>query len=569
MRTSVAALFAALVLILAPGAAAKPNIVVLMTDDQTLDSMSVMPQTQKLLGEKGTTFTRNFVNYSLCCPSRATLYTGQYAHNHGVLGNEPPVGGYTRLDKSNWLPLWLQAAGYRTMHVGKFLNGYGRLSSPTEVPPGFNDWHGTVDPTTYSYWNYTVNENGVLHTYGAAKEPEFYSTDFFARRANELIAAAAPSDQPFFISVAFLAPHSGQPVESGDPAGQPTPAPAPRHVNAFSTVGLPQPASFNEADMTDKPAAMQRRPLLTPARTAAIQENYQQRLESLLAVDEAVASIVEGLKAAGELDDTLILFTSDNGFFHGEHRVPQGKILAYEPSIRLPLIMRGPGVPRDERQSQLVTNADLAPTILDAADAKAGRAQDGRSLFGLFDDPGVQWGRELLIEGGNNQGLTFTALRNYRWKYIEHRNGELELYDLERDPDELTNVAADPALGPLRTAMAARLAALRVCAGRSCRAKPALRLDAARRRCFFNVAVRGADARAIERVEFLVRRRPRRGARDAPASFRRLARDVKPHFRKRVRAVGVLPGRRFLMRARVRLGDGRSVTLDEKRRSCR
>jgi N-acetylglucosamine-6-sulfatase len=569
MRTSVAALFAALVLILAPGAAAKPNIVVLMTDDQTLDSMSVMPQTQKLLGEKGTTFTRNFVNYSLCCPSRATLYTGQYAHNHGVLGNEPPVGGYTRLDKSNWLPLWLQAAGYRTMHVGKFLNGYGRLSSPTEVPPGFNDWHGTVDPTTYSYWNYTVNENGVLHTYGAAKEPEFYSTDFFARRANELIAAAAPSDQPFFISVAFLAPHSGQPVEPGDPAGQPTPAPAPRHVNAFSTVGLPQPASFNEADMTDKPAAMQRRPLLTPARTAAIQENYQQRLESLLAVDEAVASIVGGLKAAGELDDTLILFTSDNGFFHGEHRVPQGKILAYEPSIRLPLIMRGPGVPRDERQSQLVTNADLAPTILDAADAKAGRAQDGRSLFGLFDDPGVQWGRELLIEGGNNQGLTFTALRNYRWKYIEHRNGELELYDLERDPDELTNVGADPALGPLRTAMAARLAALRVCAGRSCRAKPALRLDAARRRCFFNVAVRGADARAIERVEFLVRRRPRRGARDAPASFRRLARDVKPHFRKRVRAVGVLPGRRFLMRARVRLGDGRSVTLDEKRRSCR
>jgi N-acetylglucosamine-6-sulfatase len=569
MRTSVAALFAAVVLILAPGAAAEPNIVVLMTDDQTLDSMSVMPQTQKLLGEKGTTFTRSFVNYSLCCPSRATLYTGQYAHNHGVLGNGPPVGGYTRLDKSNWLPLWLQAAGYRTMHVGKFLNGYGRLSSPAEVPPGFNDWHGTVDPTTYSFWNYTVNENGVLHTYGAANEPEFYSTDFFARRANELIAAAAPSGQPFFISVAFLAPHAGRPVEPGDPAGQPTPAPAPRHVNAFSTAGLPQPASFNEADMTDKPAAMQRRPLLTPARTAAIQESYQQRLESLLAVDEAVGSIVGGLNAAGELDDTLILFTSDNGFFHGEHRVPQGKILAYEPSIRLPLIMRGPGVPEDERQSQLVTNADLAPTILDAANAKAGRAQDGRSLFGLLDDPGVQWGRELLIEGGNNQGLTFTALRNYRWKYIEHGNGELELYDLERDPDELANVAADPALGLLRTAMAARLAALRLCAGRSCRAKPALRLDAARRRCFFNVAVRGADARAIERVEFLVRRRPRRGAPDAPASFRRLARDVKPHFRKRVRAAGVLPGRRFLMRARVRLGDGRSVTLDEKRRSCR
>ena len=568
MRTSLA-LAILLSLALTPAAAAKPNIVVLMTDDQTLASMSVMTQTNRLIGDEGTTFTRSFVNYSLCCPSRATLYTGQYAHNHGVLGNGPPLGGYTRLDKTNWLPLWLQAAGYRTMHVGKFLNGYGRLSAPTEVPPGFNDWHGTIDPSTYSFYNYTVNENGTLRTYGAANEPEFYSTDFFARRANELIAAAAPSDQPFFMSVAFVAPHAGQPVEPDDPAGQSTPAVAPRHANAFSTVGLPQPASFNEADMSDKPALMQRRPVLTPARVAAIQENYQQRLESLLAVDEAVASIVGGLETAGELDDTLILFTSDNGFFHGEHRVRQGKLLVYEPSIRLPLLMRGPGVPENESQSQLVTNADLAPTILDAADARPGRAQDGRSLLDLVEDPGVQWGRELLLEGGTNSGLTYTALRNYRWKWVEHGNGERELYDLERDPDELANLAADPALAPLRDAMSARLAALRACAGKSCRAKPALRFDAARRRCLFNVAVRGSDARAIDRAEFLVRRRPRRGAANAPASFRRLARDLKLDFRKRVRAVGVLPGRRFLIRARVRLEDGRSVTLDEKRRACR
>lgn len=568
MRTSLA-LAILLVLALSPAAAAKPNIVVLMTDDQTLASMSVMTQTNRLIGDEGTTFTRSFVNYSLCCPSRATLYTGQYAHNHGVLGNGPPLGGYTRLDKTNWLPLWLQAAGYRTMHVGKFLNGYGRLSAPTEVPPGFNDWHGTIDPSTYSFYNYTVNENGTLRTYGAANEPEFYSTDFFARRANELIAGAAPSDRPFFMSVAFVAPHAGRPVEPDDPAGQSTPAVAPRHANAFSTVGLPQPASFNEADMSDKPALMQRRPVLTPARVAAIQENYQQRLESLLAVDEAVASIVGGLKTAGELDDTLILFTSDNGFFHGEHRVRQGKLLVYEPSIRLPLLMRGPGVPQNESQSQLVTNADLAPTILDAADARPGRAQDGRSLLDLVEDPGVQWGRELLLEGGTNSGLTYTALRNYRWKWVDHGNGERELYDLENDPEELANRAADPALAPLRSAMSARLAALRACAGRSCRAKPALRFDAARRRCLFNVAVRGSDARAIDRTEFLVRRRPRRGAANAPATFRRLARDVKLDFRKRVRAVGVLPGRRFLLRARVRLDDGRSVTLDEKRRACR
>ncbi len=359
-----------------------------------------------------------------------------------MLGNALPAGGYSRLDKSNWLPLWLQAAGYRTMHVGKFLNGYGQVSPQTEVPPGFNDWHGTVDPSTYTFYGYTVNENGTLRTYGAAGEPEFYSTDFFARRANDADRRGR-AVEPALLPVGGLprAARRSARLSPTTPRAAPRPPWLPRHTNAFSTVALPRPASFNEADVTDKPAAMQRRPLITDAQAASIQEAYQQRLESLLAVDEAVASIVAGLQGTGELDDTLILFTSDNGFFHGEHRVRQGKLLVYEPSIRLPLLMRGPGVPAGERRSQLVTNADLAPTILDAADATPGRPQDGRSLFGLIDDPGVQWGRELLLEGGNNSTLTFTGLRNYRWKYVEHASGEAELYDLAGDPDELTNVA--------------------------------------------------------------------------------------------------------------------------------
>jgi N-acetylglucosamine-6-sulfatase len=563
-------LIALMLLALAPAAAeARPNIVVLMTDDQTLESMSVMPMTRELLGDRGTTFTRSFASYALCCPSRATLFTGQYAHNHGVLSNGLPTGGYSRLDKSNWLPLWLQAAGYRTMHVGKFLNGYGVVSPPTEVPPGFSDWHGTVDPSTYAFWGYTVNENGILRTYGAAGEPDFYSTDFFARRANELIAAAAPSNRPFFLSVAFVAPHSGLPAEPDDPRGHATPAVAPRHANAFSSVPVPLTPSWNEADMSDKPVAMQQRRPISAARAVAIQEGYQQRLESLLAVDDAVASIVGTLRSARELDDTVILFTSDNGFFHGEHRVPMGKLLVYEPSIRLPLLMRGPGVPEGAVRGQLVTNADLSPTILDAAGARPGRAQDGRSLFGLLEDPGGQWGRELLIEGGTNQGLTFTALRNYRWKYVEHTTGEVELYDLERDPDELVSLHADPALAPLRAELATRLAALRACAGSGCRAKPALQLDAARRQCRFTAAVRGADARKVEDVEFAVRRRPRAGEEGGIASFRRASRDASAPFRRGVRLAGVLPGRRFLLRARVRLDDGRSVTLDERRRACR
>ena len=522
----------ALLLAVAPTAQARPNVLVLMTDDQTLDSMSVMPKTRALIGDRGTTFTRSFVNYSLCCPSRSTLYTGQYAHNHGVLANKLPLGGYSRLDTSNWLPLWLQAAGYRTMHVGKFLNGYGRDAPPTEVPPGFDDWNGTVDPSTYRYYGYTVNENGVLRTY-----PGVYSTDFVTTRANELIGAAAPAARPFFMSVAFLAPHSGQPREPDDPPGLATPAVPPRYANRFASLALPRPPSFNEGDVSDKPLTIQARPPIGVVRALRIQEAYQQRLETLLAVDDAVESIVRTLKAAGELDDTLILFTSDNGFFHGEHRVANGKVLVYEPSIRVPLLMRGPGVPRGAKARQLVTNADLAPTILDAADATPGRVQDGRSLLKLVADPGVEWGRELLLEAGTpTQGLTLHGLRNYRWKYVEYSTGEVELYDLERDPYELRSLHAAPGLARLRAGLATRLHALETCAGAGCRARPALRLRVRRRDCRFVAAVRGADARAIERVRFAVKHR---------------------------RA-----GRRALVRARVRLDDGRALTLERRPRNC-
>jgi N-acetylglucosamine-6-sulfatase len=541
------ALALAILLVLAPAAAARPNILVLETDDQTLADMSVLPKTRALIGDRGTTFTNSFVSYSLCCPSRSTLYTGQYAHNHGVLSNKLPTGGFTRLDTSNWLPLWLQAAGYRTMHVGKFLNGYGKDAPPT-VPPGFEDWNGFVDPSTYSYYGYTVDENGVLRTH-----PGVYSTDFITAKANELIAAAAPGSRPFFMSVAWVAPHSGAPRDPDDPPGLATPSPAPHYANVFASAPLPRPASFNEVDISDKPLALQARPRFGPQRIAGIQEAYQQRLESLLSVDDAVASIVAQLRSVGELDNTLILFTSDNGFFAGEHRVATGKVLVYEPSIRVPLLMRGPGVPRAAKATQLVSNADLAPTILDAADATPGRVEDGRSLLELVRDPRVQWGRELLLEAGSAaQGLTLHGLRNYRYKYVEYADGESELYDLERDPDELTSLHADPALAGLRSRLAARLHALETCAGAGCRVRPALRLRVRKRHCRLLNSVRGRDAGAIETVRFSVRRRL-------------VARDARAPFQRRLRA---RPGRRVLLRATVSLDDGRAVTLDRRLQAC-
>jgi N-acetylglucosamine-6-sulfatase len=446
---------------------ARPNVVVIMTDDQTVESMRTLPRTRALIGDAGATFTSSFVNNPRCCPSRATFLTGQYSHNHGVLTNGPPAGGWQRLSgTSNWLPTWLQRAGYRTVHVGKFMNHYGR-DDPYEVPPGWDEWYATVDPTTYRYYGYTVNENGTLRTYGRDHEPQWYSTDFTARRSAEIVERLSPSAQPFFLSVAFLAPHTGGPREPEDPVGVATPSVAPRHRGAFATTLLPRPASFNEADVSDKPASV-RRPWLGFWEIAEIDALYRQRLQSLVAVDEGVERIVDALRDAGELDRTLIVFTSDNGYLAGEHRLARGKAQIYEPAIRVPLLIRGPGVPRGARPGGLVTNADLAPTILDVAEARAGRAQDGRSLLPLARDPRLGRGRALLIEVARGTAMRTTAIRTARWLYAEYADGATELYDLLTDPEQLNSVHAVPELADVRATLALRLRALRRCRGVRC-----------------------------------------------------------------------------------------------------
>jgi arylsulfatase A-like enzyme len=453
---------------LAAGETARANVVILMTDDQTLRSMRAMPRTRALIGASGATFTRAFVNNPRCCPSRATFLTGQYSHNHGVLTNGPPGGGWPRLRGTrNWLPTWLRAAGYRTAHVGKFMNGYG-LDDPLEVPPGWDEWHATVDPTTYRYYGYTLNENGSLRTYGRDLAPHWYSTDFIARRSVEVLERLAAEPDPFFLSVAFLAPHTGAPHELGDPTGIGTPAVAPRHQGAFGWAPLPISTSFDEADVTDKPPSV-RRPRLRPPMPALIASLYRQQLEALMAVDEAVERIVEALRDAGSLERTLIVFTSDNGYLAGEHRLAHGKARVYDPAIRVPLLVRGPGVPEGVRPRQLVTNADLAPTVLDAAGATAGRAQDGRSLLPLARDPSLALNRPVLIEIARGLRMRTTAIRTRRWLYAEHLGGARELYDLRADPDELQSLHASTGLARVRLALAGRLNELRRCRGLGCR----------------------------------------------------------------------------------------------------
>jgi N-acetylglucosamine-6-sulfatase len=424
----------------------RPNILLVMTDDQTVESMRVMPAVQRLLADRGTTFDNSFVNYSLCCPSRATALTGQYSHNHHVQGLHPPLGGYTKLNTSNYLPLWLQQAGYLTMHLGKFLNGYGSQNpDPREVPAGWDVWQASIDPTTYDYDHFTLNENGTLVDYGGPDDAAVYQTDFYTDRAIELIDRYAGSSKPFFFSLAYLAPHHGAPLEFDDPPVLKTPAVALRHQNAFANQLLPMPQSFAEADVSDKPGFVRRRSLFAPDRIASIQEAYQQRLESLLAVDEGVQRIVSELERTGELENTLIVFTSDNGLAWGEHRWRGGKRVPYEESIRVPFVVRYDRLVATARtDARPVLNIDLAPTFAALAGAWAPGAE-GRSFLPLLAGGRVPWRTRFLVEHLRRNPPTYCALRAPRYSFVTYATGERELYDLVRDPYQLTNVAGRPA----------------------------------------------------------------------------------------------------------------------------
>jgi arylsulfatase A-like enzyme len=532
---------------------AQPNIVVVMTDDQTVESMRVMENVQRLLVARGTSFENSFASLSLCCPSRATFLTGQYAHNHGVLGNAAPAGGYEMFDGTSTLPVWLQQAGYYTAHVGRYLNGYGR-ANPTEVPPGWSEWHGAVDPSSYQYYRYTLNEDGKLRVYGSGAAS--YQTDVYARKAVEIVRRRAAAEHPFFLSVAFLAPHAGGPYEGDRP--RPTALPARRHRGRFAAEALPVPPSFNEADVSDKPRLIRRLPLLGAKQIADITAGYRLELESLLAVDEAVAAIVEELRRSGELSRTLILFTSDNGFFHGEHRIPLGKSKLYEPSVRVPLVLRGPGVPQGARLRQPVVNADLAPTILEAAGAQPGQRLDGRSLLPLLRDRGLWWGRDILLEGPGNGPAkrAFVALRTPRYVYAERLTGEVELYDLARDPYQLSSLHANPALAEVRVDLARRLTRLRDCAGSRCREGPPivarLRVQGGCPGAVAEVGLTDDGTGYVTRADFLLN-----------GSW--AAADRKAPFR----VVLPLPTRPSPLRVHALLFDGRKVTKDRMLPACR
>jgi len=234
---------------------------------------------------------------------------------------------------------------------------------------------------------------------------------------------------------------------------------------------LPKGPAYNEADVTDKPAYVRNRPPISPATEAGLTESYQQRLESLRAVDDSVGHIVNALIAQQELNKTVIVFTSDNGYMFGEHRIHAGKTVPYEPSARVPLVIRGPGFPAGTSFSKRVANIDIAPTFADLANTAPGLDVDGRSLLPLVDDPASWPPRSLVMEAGpttTDGPDLYHGVLSGRFKYLEHYTGEVEFYDLVSDPHELSSLTAVPAYDEEQARLAAVLGRLENCAGAAC-----------------------------------------------------------------------------------------------------
>jgi N-acetylglucosamine-6-sulfatase len=445
-----------------------PNVVFVMTDDQTVADLEQMPKTRRLVGERGASFDNFIVSFPLCCPSRASFLTGRYAHNSGVLSNSPEHGGgYAAMQQRHTIAAWLRAAGYRTASVGRYLNFYGVLD-PTEVPPVWDEWYVPPGPSTYIVFDYELNENGELVSYGS--EPGDYQTDVFARHARRFVRENAGADHPFFLSVTPLAPHGEN--DERAPSRFEGPRPAPRHRGELRDLELPGKPSLEDRDRSDRPSALEASDELSERFRERMEGSNRRRGRSLLAVDDLVAGLVRELRRADALDDTYIFFTSDNGFLLGEHGL-KGKITPYDEVVRVPLLVRGPGIEAGGRHEGMAANIDIAPTVAELAGAEPTRRVDGISLVPALEGGRALPERDILLENLDESGVPkqplYAGIRNRRFSYVEYEPRGVELYDMRDDPHQLRNLAGDPDHRADERRLARRLAELRDCRGGDCR----------------------------------------------------------------------------------------------------
>lgn len=405
-----------------PSGEERPNIVLVLTDDQRAQSLWAMPNVRRKLVRKGTKFENGYVSNSLCCPSRTSILTGQYSHGTGVYTNHLPNGGFRKFEDESTVATWLDDAGYRTGLIGKYLNSYNR---PRYVAPGWDEWRvfSSDEGQGGAFYDYELSINGQTKEYG--HEAEDYSTDVLAKSAARFIRS---SDEPFFLFYSPFAPHGN--------------TPAPRHLRTLDGKNSVPTPSWNEQDVSDKPLWVRQRPLI---------KKFNRRIrfyETLLAVDEAVAKFIRIIKRSGEMDDTFFVFMSDNGKGWGEHRWGD-KSDPYRGSTNVPFVVRydSSGELGVVDSSHLVLNLDLAPTFSDLAGADAPDVE-GRSLMPLFGAGSVNWREDFLLEHlAEARGIpSYCGVRTLEWLYVAYETGEEELYNLVLDPYELENRAEDPTL---------------------------------------------------------------------------------------------------------------------------
>jgi arylsulfatase A-like enzyme len=432
----------------------RPNIIFILTDDQPYHTINYMPTVKNELMKNGVVFDQGFVTTPLCCPSRVTILTGQYSHNHQVYTNEWPQGGAAKFNDESSIATWLQQSGYQTGYYGKYLNEYDALKPEGRVPPGWSDWKVLLHrkPEYGYFFDFSLSENGQIVEY--PKNKANFSADVITRNAVDFINCN--KDKPFFLFLGYYNPHS--PYIS-----------APRHKDTFrANTGWDweqhRPPNFNEEDVSDKPQYMRDTIVATDANTIDTAE--KQILRSLLSVDDGVASVLNILQKTGLDKKTIIVYLSDNGTTVGEHRFGIDKNCPYEACIQVPFIFYAPWLYAPRTESKMVANIDLAPTFAYLAGIKIPETVDGISLLPLLENPQTNWRDELLfehwpaIEGVGQMVPEFKAVRTPEWKYVEYTTGECELYNLKNDPYELANVCNQPNFATTQQELKQRLETL-------------------------------------------------------------------------------------------------------------
>ncbi len=446
-----------------PAGLDKPNIVFVLTDDLSMNLLPYMPNVQAM-EKDGVSFANYFVTDSLCCPSRASIFTGKFPHNTGVITNEPPDGGYKRFnDRGNdaeTFAVALQQDGYRTAMLGKYLNGYGPKHN--DMPQGWDEWD--VAGQGYAEFDYDLNQNDSVVHRGTA--PGDYLTDVLAGIADKFIRRSASA--PFFIEIASFAPHAPY-------------TPAPRDAQAFHGLEVPRSAAFAARPDAAAPRWLQGIPPLSDAQITNINHDFRRRAQSVLAVDKMVGDLRATLESLGIADRTYVIFSSDNGYHMGEFSLRPGKMTPFDTDIHVPLVVVGPGVAKGAVRDEFVENIDLCPTFTDLGGGAGPTAPDGQSMVPLLlGAAGDDWPQSVLIEHhrpvdfdisdpdspipDSANPISYEALRTGDALYVEYEDGEIGFYDLKNDPDELKNIAGDMRVADLQRYRTA-VAASRECAG--------------------------------------------------------------------------------------------------------